>query len=425
MRILIITYGFPPLNSVASLRPYSFAKAFTNQGHEVTVATAAKPSNPLDLALDCSKFEVIEVHSKLLARLYRWLSINRGTNPGTQSNRSRSFLKRINQLRTRRGLLVLGRLPDLLDLLIRPTKKALAGRQWDLVISSYAPRYCHEVAASLRSNGSANYWIADFRDLWTLHHQFKGLFPFTVLERRLEHRYLRQADLVTTVSADLSRNLAEHAQREVEVFTNGFDPDDLQQLPSTALYTDDKIHLVYTGTIYPSWGSYKHFLTAVAKLRRASPELYARLQITFAGSDIANLGKRSEDLGLSDCIKFIGPQIRPIALQMQRDSHVQLFFEPSKGTGIATGKLFEYISSGTLVWRIGPARSTVATKLLEQSATGIDLGQDSESISQALGSLARDGTKPHIKPNRAVIDRYDRQLIASRLLAAAVQGMSS
>lgn len=425
MRILIITYGFPPLNSVASLRPYSFAKAFANQGHEVTVATAAKPSNPLDLALDCSKFEVIEVRSKLLAQLYRGLSINQGTSPSVRSNRSRSFLNRLNQLRTRRGLLVLGRLPDLLDLLIRPTKKALAGRKWDLVISSYAPRYCHEVAATLRSNGSASYWVADFRDLWTLHHQFKGLFPFTVLEQRLERRYLRQADLVTTVSAELSRNLAEHAERPVAVFSNGFDPDDLQQLPTTTLFGDDKIHLVYTGTSYPSWGSYKHFLTAVAKLKQAFPELYARLEITFAGSDIAHLGKRSADLGLTEAIKFIGPQIRPIALQMQRDSHVQLFFEPSKGTGIATGKLFEYISSGTLVWRIGPARSTVATELLDQSATGIDLGQDSGSISQALASLVRDGKKPGISPNQAIIDRYDRQLIASRLLETAVRDMSS
>jgi hypothetical protein len=48
MKLLIITYFFPPLNSIASLRLYSFAKYLTEFGLDVTVFTTPKKVNNMD-----------------------------------------------------------------------------------------------------------------------------------------------------------------------------------------------------------------------------------------------------------------------------------------------------------------------------------------------------------------------------------------
>ena len=62
MRILIISTFFPPLNSIASLRPYSWAKYWVLEGHEVTVLTLAKEEDP-KVALNYPNpgFRLIEV----------------------------------------------------------------------------------------------------------------------------------------------------------------------------------------------------------------------------------------------------------------------------------------------------------------------------------------------------------------------------
>lgn len=61
MKILIVSTYFPPKTSIASLRPYSFAKRWSQLGHEVTVLTAPRYDFEPNLELDCSSFKVISV----------------------------------------------------------------------------------------------------------------------------------------------------------------------------------------------------------------------------------------------------------------------------------------------------------------------------------------------------------------------------
>jgi hypothetical protein len=71
MRILIIAHYFPPKNSVASLRPYSWAQFWAQSGHDVTVLTTEKVEAPEDLKIDHSRFRVLTLPwiPKFLQRL--------------------------------------------------------------------------------------------------------------------------------------------------------------------------------------------------------------------------------------------------------------------------------------------------------------------------------------------------------------------
>ncbi|MFM8917928.1 MAG: hypothetical protein ACKOGP_09325, partial [Bacteroidota bacterium] len=61
MRILIISTFFPPQNSIASHRPYSWAKYWSKAGHEVVVLTTPKKKNS-NQTIDTSQggFQVVE-----------------------------------------------------------------------------------------------------------------------------------------------------------------------------------------------------------------------------------------------------------------------------------------------------------------------------------------------------------------------------
>ena len=62
LKILIISTFFPPSNSIAALRPYSLAKYWKKEGHEIAILTTKK-NIPASLALsfDLSPFHLIEV----------------------------------------------------------------------------------------------------------------------------------------------------------------------------------------------------------------------------------------------------------------------------------------------------------------------------------------------------------------------------
>ena len=61
MRILIVAAYFPPQNGIGGLRPYSWAKWWSQAGHEVTVLTTYKKMDDSAMFLDISAFKVIDL----------------------------------------------------------------------------------------------------------------------------------------------------------------------------------------------------------------------------------------------------------------------------------------------------------------------------------------------------------------------------
>src|SRR5438034_424404 len=82
---------------------------------------------------------------------------------------------------------------------------------------SSGPYTAHLLAMQLKRDRIARTWIADFRDLWTANHLYRGLFPFTLRERQLERQCLHAADVITTVSQGLASELRARTSKPVEV----------------------------------------------------------------------------------------------------------------------------------------------------------------------------------------------------------------
>ncbi len=429
LNILIVTHYFPPQNSIASLRPYSWAKYWSQMGHDVTVLTTKKEKRPNDLRMDCSSFKIIEIDNIFRKKIKKIIGTeNQYLEPGQVygGNSLRSLLvKRVKMLTQQTGIFGTARMPDYNDFIINKSVKSLGNERFDFTISTSGPYSGHLIARKTKQEKKTRFWVADYRDLWTENHIFHGLFPFTLIEEHLERKVNTSADMISTVSEPLAEQIRQkYGLNNVEVIENGFDYDDLANLPKEKYWHDNIIRLVYTGSIYKEKRDPSPLFEAIQKLATSDKKgMLARLEVVFVGGGKANFDELIDIYHVSQWVKYNGFLPREDALRMQRDAHALIFleFEAPNVDGILTGKLFEYLASGTQIIGVGVTDNSAPGKLIAESGHGINFGKDSDRIQDYLVNLLTTTEKPAIQINKKFIERYTRKAQAEKLLELAIR----
>ena len=426
MRILIVSTFFPPLNSIASLRPYSWAKQWAKAGHDITVLTTEKWPQPSDSPLPISGLRIITLPipgAAFVLRILGMKSKDEVASPpsallavGGASRPPNALYRWLDGLRRRYGFAYMCRMPDYHDLWAWRAYSAVASQNWDTVVSCAGPYSVHWIGYRLRHDGKSKRWIADWRDLWTDNHIFPGLPGLRWLERRIEQRFCVTADRLTTVSPYLADTLHAKYGDKVSVVYNGFDPDDLSSLPAKSVFPADHVfRIVHTGTIYQGCQDPAPLFRAVQHLHLRGVLAPHRLELIFAGSR-GDPRQLARTLGVEDYVRYLGFLPRPEALRLQRDADALLFleFESGSNKGILTGKIFEYLYAGPPIIAVGtPAE---ATDLIVTTGRGWSLGQDVAAIARWLeAALARQ--LPPLRTATQSLATYTRQNQAQKLLA--------
>ena len=156
LKITIVTYSWPPRNSISVHRPYSWARYWSQQGHNITILTAKKQSfdHPLDLELPKLKgVKVIEMPYQFFGS---WIV-------------KFSYIEKIAKLLRFKLLNYLGEDNDPRNnwfLTSSPIFSKIA-RESDVVISTYGPEVSHIIGYKMKLLCPSIYWIADYRDLWS------------------------------------------------------------------------------------------------------------------------------------------------------------------------------------------------------------------------------------------------------------------
>lgn len=426
MRILIISYYFPPMNAVASHRIYSWARTWVDAGHTVTVLTAPKPSGDDNFTPNVQNIRIVEA-SNLSLKFLQNVAAKKYQSPRIPSGTSKinkpfsDVFKSMNEWRKKRGLCYTHRMPDYLSLWSRSALKKTKGESYDLVVSSFGPYVTHLLAERIIARNSQVKWIADFRDLWIDHGSMTGLYPFTIIEKKHYKRILNKADLITTVSRPLAEKIGKYCKKnKIVIIYNGF-LKGLYSLPVGTMWTDKKVRLVYTGTIYDGPQNYIPLLKALKNLTERDYKLSLELEIVIASRRHGQMIRIANELGVGAFFKIKGNVSHSRCLQMQRDAHGLLFFDydPQVMEGVITGKLFEYLVSGTPIWSIGQNdRTTDSHKLIETSKAGTIFGTDIEKIYQRLRILIHEKRKPRILIDMEPLNQYDRKVQALKMLDA-------
>lgn len=418
MKILIITHYFPPMNSIASLRPYSWAKYWTIAGHEVTVLTTQKGKTDIDLTLPNQGFEVIEIKSQASRDTKKNADEKKNVSPDV--NKKGGIRRLISRYCKRTGAILHdARYPNIFMCWKKPAIKAIvkSGKYYDVAVATYAPFATFMIALGLKKKGIVNRIVFDFRDLWTDNHLYTGIPFFSLHEKKLEKRLCDLTDKITVVSDSLADVLRKkYNVNKISVIFNGFDTDDLMTLSQEHYFDNNKINIVYTGSIYSGHRDPTPLFEAINELKKENVNL-GKLNVCFVGASSNLLNDAIKRYSIDETVHCYESLPREDSLKIQRDADVLIFLEDNltNTDGILTGKLFEYMFSGTPIWTIG--RKWQPSRLVEELGFGRALGNDVQLIKKELINLLQ-GNIPskYDAINIPEIQKYTRKYQAYEML---------
>lgn len=424
MRILIISTFFPPLNSIASLRPYSWAKYWSQAGHDVTVLTTAKDySSKTNLPFILEGFSLREVPlPKAFTSCKNEYSLSKSTtqdisNLQLYKNKLFAFIDSIRQIK---GILNSCRMPDITDFWVKPALKEIENDpSWDLIISTSGPYTTHLVAAAIKKRGQTKLWVADFRDKWSDSVIYPGIFPFNYIETALERKIISKANAISTISAPFADSYSQkYPHTKVITIENGFDSTDLNDIdPHSIFNSNDIFRFVYTGSFYIGKQDPTPLFKAIASIKATELSLLDRFELLFIGNNLTPIQTLVDNFEINTWVTIRPSISRQDALRMQRDADRLLFLTWSDQStdGIFTGKLFEYLYSQTPIIAIGTKEMEVSQKLILEANAGT-CHFDEDEIKSFLENLLRTRKKHKNSIDPNILNRYNRKFLAMKLL---------
>lgn len=431
MKILIVAAYFPPRNIVASYRPYSWAKYWTDAGHDVTVLTVEYPITKDSLDCDLSKFRVIKIKDPVPGRQKSVVIENEESCQKNEAANKKSlygsmlmfakkwYVKHIEPT----GIIAGMNFPNFWDVWAGRAIKAVKNEKFDAVVSTGGPYSVHRVGLYLRKHGNTKKWICDWRDLWTKSQFCTGLKIFQGYQKRLERKFHENADLVTTVSEGLKEQLEEITDTPVEIIYNGFQKDECESILKKTRQQYEKFTLSYVGTIYNSYQNIEPFFAAISMLvlegKISSKNFCFQFASAYSDEYVWQFVKKYK---LEDYYVFLGKISHEKALEVEYNSDGVLFFEYNnpKVKGVLSGKIFECLYVAKDVMCIGNSEISEVDSLIINTEAGTCFGSDSEYIKQYVWERIQN--RGGIRQRKAsILDSFDRSKQAERLLCLMIE----
>lgn len=422
MKVVIVTYNWPPRNAIGTHRPYSWARYWSEAGVEVTVLTAQKHQfdAPLDLNLpELPNVNVIQVPYGRVAGASNFL---------VKHELARQILRKIKaKIVALSGCSIDQRnawWPAANEVSLKLAKQA------DVVVSTYGPATAHLIAKDMKCENPRLRWVADYRDLWS---QAPSSALSVAEVKKREQIELRTvgtyADVITAVSKDMVEKLSALSGKEAVHIPNGFDLDEekLQcRLQRICLTPKKPFRIVYTGMLYEGYQDPTPVLNALVALKGAGRLSDEEVTIDFYGSRVSVARQLAGKNKYRPFIRLMGHVPREDALKAQQSADLLLLLESPapEARGVLTGKLFEYIVAGKPILCVGSRPEYEIGRVLEKTGTGQVFGPDEYARlgDVILATMNGQGLYVHYGPTAEQILKYSRKNLASRMLKVVLDG---
>jgi len=383
--ILIISVYYPPIESIASNRIYSFAKYLDKSKFNIFVHTVdeqKKYDNDLD------GVEVLRVKNKAF---FKQFTFNKRTNKLIHYSKVlyniliNKFIKNSYQ--------------NWIDDSFRLLRKKINEEKIDLIISSFAPDASHILALKLKKEFPYIKWIADMRDEMSLSPFISNdvKYRYHVLEKDI----CKYANAVTSVSKPILNEFVDICCNDNIIFNeirNGYDFEIKNKKNNNSIFT-----ISYIGNFYGEINPVNFLKSLELFIDKKNIKMKVRFIGVKTHFDISN--------NIKDMIEIIPYVSHKQAVQMMRDSDALLLIHPSNGRkGVYTGKLFEYLASLTPIVALVD-EDDVAAKLIYKCNAGYVSDNDNiENIEKILYSAYNEwDNKEKREFNIEEIKKYHRK----------------
>lgn len=411
MKVLFITYYWPPAGGVSPQRILHFVKHLSEAGidcHVICPRNASyyqtdenlKAVIPVDVSIHPVDIKDITSMVKKVPTLNQ---------EGNVKAKSTGPITRVAKW-MRANLFI----PDpKMNWIKAVTRKALnlhEKHRFDLVFTNGTPHSVHLSGVAIHDKTKLP-WIADFRDPWTKMDYFQQL-PLTKRSiqkhRRLEKLVVSSADIILTVSESWRKDFTKLGASRAEVITNGFDE---------YIQTEDnptEFLISHIGSLHGD-----RSLDSLAKAIKLilDKETSQQIKLVLVGSVTPETKASVLQFLPEDKVIMPGVVNHKEAKQwMARSSILVLAINESVASkGRIPAKLFEYLATGNPIVCLGND-SGDAADIIKQTQSGRCFKQDqSGEIAKYLDLVYSDGDLEKPKPD--LIDKYSRKNTAMELKA--------
>lgn len=376
MRILIVSFFFPPANAIGAVRAGKLAQYLLEQGHDVRVLTVRDVHLPEDFETAFPSDRVVRTAWLDVNRLPLMLAGNRRPAPGAKG--LAGVAARLSGLYRSAVNLPDGQI-GWLPWALAAGRRVVRDWRPHLIFATARPFTGLLAAAQLSRVDGGTPFVAELRDLWA-GNPYDDVPPWRLrIDAALERHVLTRAAGLVTISETLAADLRRRYGKPVVVVMNGYDPRDYPQEP--AAYPDDnKLRLVHTGMIYPGRRDPSVLFEA---LRRLGPEA-EDVRILFYGRLQGNVRNLARRYGVEHLVETPGPlpYRDSLAAQASADVLLLLMWNDPREEGVLTGKLFEYLGARRPILLVGYAGGE-AGKLVRERGAGPTLN-DPAAIAEQL-----------------------------------------
>jgi glycosyltransferase involved in cell wall biosynthesis len=196
-----------------------------------------------------------------------------------------------------------------------------------------------------------------------------------------------------------------------KVITNGFDRDDL---PKIQIQKDEKFSIAHIGTLVKDRNP-EVLWKVLSKLTKKNSDFTKQLEIKLVGKVDAFVLQELAKYNLEKYIKKIDylPHNEVIIEQQKSKVLLLLVNNTPNSKGILTGKIFEYMMSGSPILAIGPKDGDLASLLNETKAGRICDFDNQEELENIVIKLFQQYSfnTPHSN-----IEKYSRHSLTKELV---------
>ncbi|MFD1315596.1 glycosyltransferase family 4 protein [Namhaeicola litoreus] len=418
MKVLLITYYWPPAGGSGVQRWLYFTKYLTEMGVDVVVYT---PENPEYAIVDQNlvnevpnNLEVIRTKIFEPNQILTYFNRSKKQESAGFLNPNPGFLER--QLQYIRANFFI---PDARKFWVKPSVDFLTdylrNNHVDVVISSGPPHSMHLIGLALKEKLGVK-WVADFRDPWLDIDYFHQL-PLSKKSKRkhaeLEKKVAEKADLLLVVGKSM-KDYFKQFNDNSEVLSNGFAFKNMGKMSSL----DTAFSLTHIGLMNADRNP-EILWDVLADLIKADEEFSNDLSINLIGKVDSKVKDQIKKNNLEKQTNYV--DYLPYDEVVKNQNSAQVLLLPINqvpfAKGIITGKVFEYLQSKRPILAIAPKEGDLA-EIINETKSGVVIDfREKEKLKEVILSFYKSYKAKNLFVDSENIDQYDRKEIAKNLYA--------
>lgn len=416
LKVLIITYYWPPAGGSGVQRWLKFVKYLRDFGIEPIVYTVQNPNYAItDETLQNDIPDGIEILKQPIWEPNDVLSFFKSSKKQTSAgflNPNPTPLDKILQY-IRANYFI----PDSRKYWIKPSinylSKYVEINKIDVIISTGPPHSLHLIGLKLKQKYGIK-WISDFRDPWTDIDYFHKL-PLTNKSIRkhfeLEREILQKSDAVLVVGQTMKNKYTAYNEN-IHVISNGFDGE--IKMANDAL--SKKFMIAHVGLMNVDrnpivfWDVLKDLINENSKFAKD-------ISVEIIGKAAKEVEESVTKFQLQGVVHFMDYVPYQEVQKYQRSAQV-LFLVVNNvpaAKGILTGKIFEYLQANRPILAIGPIDGDLADVIQKTNSGVIVDYQDKMKMKSTILDFYEKFNVQNLGVEVKNIDQYHRKNLTRQL----------